>query len=90
MAPRDVTSDGQDPSGLFRGTDSVIRLSRGLGLEQSVVAGAWVAPTALQFRCLESHSPTHPKHVAGRLGLTMLLSRLSPSFSLTGSISQDL
>lgn len=84
--PRDVTSKGQDPSGLFRGTDSV---TRGPGLEQG---GGWClsGPHSAAGQAPWPHSPAHPKRAAGHAGLTMLLSRLSPSFSLTGSISQDL
>lgn len=52
-----------------------------------------VSPRPLQLRRLPP--PTIPwvaasKALEGKPGLTVLLSRLSPSFSLTGSISQDL
>lgn len=54
--------------------------------------GGWPPEAAAAQAPATAHHPgvAASKALEGEPGLTVLLSRLSPSFSLTGSISQDL
>lgn len=54
--------------------------------------GGWSPEAAAAQAPATAHHPgvAASKALEGEPGLTVLLSRLSPSFSLTGSISQDL
>ena len=68
----------------------------GAGRAQSRGGGGWRRGVVPRRRCSSGARHRPPSGVAaskapeGEPGLTVLLSRLSPSFSLTGSISQDL
>lgn len=66
--------------------------SRGGGGWRRGRGGGWPPEAAAAQAPATAHHPgvAASKALEGEPGLTVLLSRLSPSFSLTGSISQDL